>query len=53
MSISVATTMDALSERVPGLRPDAPRRNVLVVFVYLLSALVGVGLLDSLVGIGP
>jgi hypothetical protein len=44
-------TILSLSERIPGLRPDAPRRNVLVILSYLLLFFIGVGLVDRFIGL--
>lgn len=35
-------------ERVPGLYPNAPRRNVLVMLFYMLIVLLGISALDML-----
>lgn len=35
---------------IPGMREQAPRRNVLVALVYLFFALLMVGFLDWLIG---
>jgi hypothetical protein len=43
--------MAVLTDRVPGLRPRATQRNVLVVLAYLLSILVGVNLIARLPGL--
>jgi hypothetical protein len=43
-------TKRTITDTLPGTRPDAPRRNVLVVLAYALSILVASGLLGYLVG---
>ncbi|WP_154018971.1 hypothetical protein [Halococcus agarilyticus] len=44
------TPRRTITDVLPGTRPDAPRRNALVVFAYALSILVASGLLGYLVG---
>jgi len=47
---SSMTTKRTTTDILPGTRPDAPRRNVLVMLAYALSILVVSGLLGYLVG---
>ena len=37
-----------LLEWIPGLYPNAPRRNVLVILFHLLAVLLGISALDAL-----
>lgn len=50
---SVAGVISVVVRVVPGLRAGTPKRNVIVILVYLLLLLVGVGVLEEMSLLGP